>query len=528
MSSSRKPGVHLAGPPRAAQYIRMSTDHQEYSPLFQREAIARYAVANNIRIVRDYEDAGISGLTLRDRPALIRLLLDVEDPARRFSSVLVYDVSRWGRFQDVDESAFYENTCRRAGVRIIYVAEPFENDGTPLSSVLKAMKRAMAGEFSREMSRKIFLGHCLNAQRGFHTAGPAGYGLRRMLVDARGNIRQPLGSHEYKNVQTDRVIVVPDTSGEAAMVRKMFEWYATQPVTAAGIARRLNDFGIVNGVGRAWKGRNVMQILHNEKYIGTNVYSRTTSKLDSPWQQLPEDEWIKVPDAFPPVVDKTIFAAVRSKLAGVRRRPTRDEIIDGMRKVISRTGKINQRLLKHYRSAPSAEQVAHEFGSLNAAYKVVGYAPNLDPERSENRVVERDMERRVAESATAMLRELGHDVCYEKHTTMLCVDDALRIQLVVRRPWLIQGHLPYWTARWPDCFAIDFLVFGRIERAGTELLDFHVLPRGSLRAGEYTVVFRHGQSHFEPYRHSDLKALVALADIVSLEAFAPGFNPVSR
>jgi DNA invertase Pin-like site-specific DNA recombinase len=149
----------------------MSTDHQEYSPLFQREAIARYAATHNIRIVRDYEDAGISGLTLRDRPALIQLLLDVENPARRFSSVLVYDVSRWGRFQDVDESAFYEYTCRRAGVNIIYVAEPFENDGSPLSSVLKAMKRAMAGEFSREMSRKVFLGHCLNVQRGFHTAG---------------------------------------------------------------------------------------------------------------------------------------------------------------------------------------------------------------------------------------------------------------------------------------------------------------------------------------------------------------------
>jgi hypothetical protein len=42
--------------------------------------------------VRDYEDAGISGVTLRERPALIQLLLDVDSPEPKFTTVLVYDV----------------------------------------------------------------------------------------------------------------------------------------------------------------------------------------------------------------------------------------------------------------------------------------------------------------------------------------------------------------------------------------------------------------------------------------------------
>ncbi len=236
-------------PVRAAQYIRMSTEHQEYSSVFQKQAIAAYALAHHIRIVSLYEDAGISGLTLRERPALIQLLLDVDSPRRKFTAVLVYDVSRWGRFQDVDEAAFYEYTCRSAGVDVVYVAEPFENDGSPATSVLKALKRAMAAEFSREMSRKVFLGHCLNVERGFHTGGPPGYGLRRVLLDADRNVRHFLDRYEYKSVQTDRVIIAPAPGGEAALVRKIYEWYATQPVTAAAIARRLNDFGICNGLG---------------------------------------------------------------------------------------------------------------------------------------------------------------------------------------------------------------------------------------------------------------------------------------
>jgi hypothetical protein len=97
------------------------------------------------------------------------------------------------------------------------------------------------------------------------------------------------------------------------------------------------------------------------------------------------------------------------------------------------------------------------------------------------------------------------------------VDNALRFQLVVRSSWLIHGHSPYWVARWPDCFAIDFLVYARIDRADPNLLDFHVFPRGSLTPGAYTVIHRNGTSRFEDFRCPDLKSLVELSDVVPLD-----------
>ncbi|HHW4679386.1 MAG TPA: recombinase family protein [Xylella sp.] len=77
-----------------------------------------------------------------------------------FQIILVYDVSRWGRFQDSDESAYYEYICRRAGIQVAYCAEQFENDGSPVSTIVKGVKRAMAGEYSRELSVKVFAGQC--------------------------------------------------------------------------------------------------------------------------------------------------------------------------------------------------------------------------------------------------------------------------------------------------------------------------------------------------------------------------------
>jgi hypothetical protein len=49
---------------RAAQYLRMSTEHQTYSIDNQKDAIRDYADIMGYDIVATYEDAGRSGLNL--------------------------------------------------------------------------------------------------------------------------------------------------------------------------------------------------------------------------------------------------------------------------------------------------------------------------------------------------------------------------------------------------------------------------------------------------------------------------------
>src|ERR1700730_11339111 len=96
---------------RAAQYVRMSTEHQRYSIENQAAVIATYARLHDLTIVETYRDAGLSGLRLKNRTGLIRLLDDVQSGRADFGYILVYDVSRWGRFQDTDEGAHYEFIC---------------------------------------------------------------------------------------------------------------------------------------------------------------------------------------------------------------------------------------------------------------------------------------------------------------------------------------------------------------------------------------------------------------------------------
>src|SRR6478672_3663106 len=83
---------------RAAQYVRMSTDYQRYSIENQAAAIGAYAQLHNLSIVRTYRDEGESGLKIKNRAGLIQLLDDVMSGHADFDCILVYDVSRWGRF----------------------------------------------------------------------------------------------------------------------------------------------------------------------------------------------------------------------------------------------------------------------------------------------------------------------------------------------------------------------------------------------------------------------------------------------
>lgn len=113
---------------RATQYVLMSTEHQQYSLENQLEIIRQYAISHNMEIVQAYSDQGGSGLNIAGRDGLNQLISDIENKRADLSTLHVYDVSRWGRFQDVDESAYY--VLKRAGIRFHYCAEQFENDGS--------------------------------------------------------------------------------------------------------------------------------------------------------------------------------------------------------------------------------------------------------------------------------------------------------------------------------------------------------------------------------------------------------------
>ena len=250
---------------RAAEYVRMSTEHQKYSTDNQSAEIRSYASRRGFEIVRTYADEGKSGLSIDGRFSLQQLLADIENGNADFEAVLVYDVSRFGRFQDPDVAAYYELRLKRAGIAVHYCAEQFENDGTIGSSIIKTVKRAMAGEYSRELSVKVFAGQCRLISLGYRQGGAPGFGLRRMLVDEQGQQKGILNRGEHKSIATDRVVLTHGPEEEVSTVREIYRRFVDDQQSERQIANWLNSEGILSDLGKAWTRGAVHQILINDK-----------------------------------------------------------------------------------------------------------------------------------------------------------------------------------------------------------------------------------------------------------------------
>jgi len=370
-------------PRRAAMYVRMSTEHQQYSIANQSEAIEQYAAEHNTTVVKRFVDTGRSGLTLRGRPALRQLLLEVLAEHANFDQILVYDVSRWGRFQDPDEGAYYEYLCRRANVALHYCVEQFSNDLSAYSSLIKALKRTMAGEYSRELSVKTFQGHSRLALMGYRQGGSPGYGLRRRVVDAKGNAKGLLRPGERKTLQTDRIVLVPGPEKEVSVLREIFKLFAGEHKSEQAIADLLNRRKVrpesnLHFPNPRWTRDRVHQILTNPKYLGTNVYNRKSTKLGQKAVMNPQEQWIHKEAAFRQIIPAKLYLQAQKIAKSRCEVMTDDEILGHLRRLLKETGRLTTRIIKQDDTAPCLNTILRRFGSFVAACRRIGYEPERD------------------------------------------------------------------------------------------------------------------------------------------------------
>ena len=419
---------------RAAEYVRMSTEHQQYSTENQSEVIRQYSENRGMAIVRTYTDAGKSGLRIEGRDALKQLIHDVENGNADFSDILVYDVSRWGRFQDADESAYYEYLCRRAKIDVHYCAEQFENDGSPVSTIVKGVKRAMAGEYSRELSAKVFIGQCRLIELGFRQGGPSGFGLRRMLRDQSGQQKGSLARGEQKSIQTDRVILIPGPPEEVEAVRWMYRLFVEEGKVESEIAALLNEKGLRTDLDRPWSRGTVHQVLTNEKYIGNNVYNRVSFKLKKKRVINPPEMWIRAAGAFEPLIPSDQFYTAQGMIRERSRRYTNDELLDHLRKLLGREGQLSGLLIDEADGMASSAVYRSRFSSLIRAYQLIGYTPDRDYQFIETNRQLRLMHPKVVEDTITRMRQLGGVVTIDPATDLLNVNGEFTACLLYTSP----------------------------------------------------------------------------------------------
>jgi DNA invertase Pin-like site-specific DNA recombinase len=359
----------------AAEYIRMSTEDQKYSIPFQQFAIREYATRHGFSVCRTYADPGKSGVLIKHREGLSRLLQDVVAGRVNYKAILVYDVSRWGRFQNPDEAAHYEFICANAGVPVHYCGEQFSNDGSIQSALMKAIKRTMAGEFSRELGIKVREALERLVLEGFHAGAVAPYGLDRMLISASGHRKGILKRGEQKNIKSDRVILVAGKRHEVQRVREIFSMCADRHLTCRQIAEELNVKRLTYR-GERWDGDRVVRVLHSPQYLGLNVWARSSQTMYGPSISRPREQWVTSKAPFEPIIDQSTFDRAQRILACHRRSfRSKEMLLDSLKRILARKGRLSAKLIARSPTPGVASTYLRRFGSLLSAYEQVGFKP---------------------------------------------------------------------------------------------------------------------------------------------------------
>lgn len=502
--------------PKAAMYLRMSTDMQQYSTENQEAAIREYAKQNEIEIITTYCDDGRSGLNIEDRPEMRRLLADVNAGAANFELILVLDITRWGRFQNTIEGAVYEYECNKAGIKVIYVAEPFINDSDNIfTGVVKEIKRSQSAGYSLELSGKVHRGQCRLIKEGFRQGGMAGFGLRRMMIDEHRNEKTLLLAGQRKSFQTDRVILVPGPQEEIKVVREVYNMFIHEGISEREIAGRLNNRGIKTDLGRDWTRGTVHQILTNEKYIGNNVFNRTSCKLKQKTVKNPEELWVRAESAFEAIIDPSMFYNAQGIIRARSFRLSDEDMLVKLRSLHDKRGMLSGLIIDEADDMPSSSAYQHRFGSLIEAYKLIGYDPGRDYRYIEINKHLRTLYPQIVEDTIRKIQAMGGDVHREVGNDLIYVNDNLKVSIVICRCFRTEAGKNRWKVHFDTGLSPDITIAIRMDINNEHPLDYYILPAIDIENPDIRLADHNGLA-LDSYRFRKLEPFFVLTKQVRI------------
>ena len=463
---------------RVAQYLRMSTDHQQYSLHNQSEYIKDYAEKNNMEIAYTYDDAGKSGVSIVGRHSLQQLLSDVEQKKIDIQAVLFYDVSRFGRFQNSDEAAYYSFLFERNGVDLIYCSEPIPTKDFPLeSSVILNIKRSSAAYHSRNLSEKVFIGQVNLIKLGYHQGGMAGYGLRRLLVDENGIAKEILSFRKRKSIQTDRVILIPGPKNEIKIVNSIYDLFIDDNMPEFIIAERLNEQNIPAENGTLWTRAKIHQILTNEKYIGNNIYNKTSSKLKSRLVKNPKHEWVRCDKAYKPIISKKKYNKAQEIIQLRSIHLTNEDLLEKLKQKLESNGKLSGFIIDEDDTGPSSSVYRTRFGGLLRAYTLIGYKPEHDYSYIQINEALRSFYSGIIEDFKGEILKSNCYIDEYKYAPMLYINDELLISVLITKCTPMKSGKLRWKVRFDNSQKADITIVIRMNSQNISPLDFYIIPK---------------------------------------------------
>ena len=298
------------------EYRRVSSSAQaaddKSSLSDQGAANAAEAARRGRHIGLTFIEPGVSGATA-DRPEFQRMIAFCEDhprPKKSSGYVFALNDSRFGRFDDVDEAAYWRHRLNVAGW-IVQFAESDDIQHPTARAVVRTINSAQSADYRRNLSANSRRGKRGTATQGYWvTKAPFGY--RRMVVvpvERSGHVLE----NGVPKAKDERIKLAFGPDREVRIVRWMFAAYNSGRHSITSITRRLQKLD----TRLAWSRSFVHRVLSNPAYAGDVVGGRIRHDYhaDDFVPKRDKSEWYFKLNAHPPLVSRELFDCIQRRLA---------------------------------------------------------------------------------------------------------------------------------------------------------------------------------------------------------------------
>ncbi|MBM4000562.1 MAG: recombinase family protein [Planctomycetes bacterium] len=292
MSDTKRPAVG---------YVRMSSDQQQDSPARQRRDVQALADRLGYRIIKWYEDHGMTGTESSKRREFQKLLADAK--AGTFCAVLLSEQSRMSR-EDIFDCMQHWRLFRDAGVAIVTCQRgelKFDNLGGVITAIVDQYG---AREESLKLADRVVSGKRLAVSKG-QKQGGALFGYDREILDEAGRVVRRVSCRELfrKPINWSSRLVLASDPQAVEAVRIMFESVG-DGAAYGSVARDLNRRGFTTMFGKRFNASSVRRAVSNPAYAGKIVAGR---KRRGKFRSLHDDGGVVCDDAHEPLVSREAF-----------------------------------------------------------------------------------------------------------------------------------------------------------------------------------------------------------------------------
>lgn len=271
---------------RAVIYARYSSDRQtEESIEAQVRACREYAQARGIQIVDVYADEAISGKGSKTakRIQYQKMLRDAEK--HLFDTILIHKYDRIAR--NLGEHVNLEQKLNGFEVQLIATAQDFGN--TNEAKIVRALMWSLSEYYIDNLASETKKGLRETALKGLHNGGFSPFGY---------------------DVVNQRYVV---NAFEAYWVKRIFQ-ASRRGEGFTSLLKEMEVAGVRGKRGKPLKYTQLYEILRNEKYTGTYMYSLNEEKERKDRRKKPNA--VRIENAFPAIIDKETFDEVQKIMDG--------------------------------------------------------------------------------------------------------------------------------------------------------------------------------------------------------------------